>query len=407
MSSSDDDEEVTILEEYKLWRKNCRYMYDFISETALTWPSLSVAWVPGGAFSNKTKDNKYSVVRNLFLTTHTSIDTEPDYLKVASVQLPRSIFPDGKELTPEELETVNSRLKITAKFEVDSEINRVRSMPQDPKTVATINGEGSVVVEEFNEQLEVNKSSKLSHHKENGFGLCWNPVTKGELLTCSDDHSVAYWQYEGADTAPKNVFTNHTDIVNDVRWHKSGLTFGSVGEDKKFVYQDKRATEASIDTVLTEKTSFNTLAFSGFDEYLFALGGQDSNVYLYDLRNTSQQLHAMLGHTKPITNLEWDPFHDNIVASSSEDRRIILWDIDKIGEEQQPDEVEDGVPELLMMHGGHTGGVNDFQFSQEVPWCIASCSDDNIVHLWKVSKKVLEENGEKGYSIDVNLDDLE
>ena len=114
----------------------------------------------------------------------------------------------------------------------------------------------------------------------------------------------------------------------------------------------------------------------------------------------------MMGHQKPITNVEWDPFHENVIASSSTDRRIILWDIHKIGEEQQPDEAEDGVPELIMMHGGHTGGVNDFQFSNEIPWCIASCSDDNIVHVWKVSRKVLEENGEKGYNIAIP-DDLE
>ncbi|GME97049.1 unnamed protein product [[Candida] boidinii] len=110
----------------------------------------------------------------------------------------------------------------------------------------------------------------------------------------------------------------------------------------------------------------------------------------------------MMGHTKPITNLEWDPHHENIIASGSLDRRIILWDICKIGEEQLQDEMEDGVPELLMMHGGHTGGINDFQFNPEIPWCLTSCSDDNIVHMWKVSKNVLDNGFEK-----VDLDILE
>lgn len=92
---------------------------------------------------------------------------------------------------------------------------------------------------------------------------------------------------------------------------------------------------------------------------------------------------------------EWiDPFHENVIGSSSLDRRVILWDINKIGEEQLPDEMEDGVPELLMMHGGHTGGVNDFQFNNEIEWCVCSCSDDNIVHVWKVDEKVVEDYNE-------------
>ncbi|GME83688.1 unnamed protein product [Ambrosiozyma monospora] len=99
------DEEVTIVEEYKLWRKNCRYMYDFISETALTWPSLSIQWVPTGTFTNKTKDTKYSKTRNLVLTTHTSGE-DMDFLKIASTQLPASVVDEGVKLTPEELETI-------------------------------------------------------------------------------------------------------------------------------------------------------------------------------------------------------------------------------------------------------------------------------------------------------------
>ncbi|GME73246.1 unnamed protein product [[Candida] boidinii] len=135
----EENEELTIIEEYKLWRKNCRYMYDFISETALTWPSLSIQWFPKDTFENKLKDSKYYKVRNLLLTTHTSGE-DINYLKIASTQLPNSIFPDGKSLTEEELETVNSRLKITKKYEQESEINRARHMPQDPNTIATING---------------------------------------------------------------------------------------------------------------------------------------------------------------------------------------------------------------------------------------------------------------------------
>ncbi|KAG7707984.1 hypothetical protein KL950_002610 [Ogataea haglerorum] len=402
IESSDDEhqsqdeeksEEMTILEEYKLWRKNCRYMYDFISETALTWPSLSIQWIPGGTFETKTKDTKISKTRNLLLTTHTSGE-DVNYLKIASTQIPASVWENGPEITAEELQQINSRLRISMKLDQESEINRVRAMPQNSRVISTINGKGDVFVYHLDAKMNQENRTRLIHHTDNGYGLSWNPNEEGELATCSDDQTVAVWDIVRSETeiTPTSVFSNHTSIVNDVRWHNfSGNSLGSVSEDKHFIYQDTRTKGPAIDTILSTKTSFNTLCFSRFSKYLFSAGGEDGNVYLYDLRDVSKPLHIMMGHTKSITNLEWDPFHENIVGSSSSDRRIILWDINKIGKEQLQDEMEDGVPELLMMHGGHTGGINDFQFSEEIPWTVASCADDNIVHLWKVNKKVVEE----------------
>ncbi|KAG7752420.1 hypothetical protein KL911_003702 [Ogataea haglerorum] len=402
IESSDDEhqsqdeeksEEMTILEEYKLWRKNCRYMYDFISETALTWPSLSIQWIPGGTFETKTKDTKISKTRNLLLTTHTSGE-DVNYLKIASTQIPASVWENGPEITAEELQQINSRLRISKKLDQESEINRVRAMPQNSRVISTINGKGDVFVYHLDAKMNQENRNRLIHHTDNGYGLSWNPNVEGELATCSDDQTVAVWDIVRSETeiTPTSVFSNHTSIVNDVRWHNfSGNSLGSVSEDKHFIYQDTRTKGPAIDTILSTKTSFNTLCFSRFSKYLFSAGGEDGNVYLYDLRDVSKPLHIMMGHTKSITNLEWDPFHENIVGSSSSDRRIILWDINKIGKEQLQDEMEDGVPELLMMHGGHTGGINDFQFSEEIPWTVASCADDNIVHLWKVNKKVVEE----------------
>ncbi|KAG7906669.1 hypothetical protein KL905_002565 [Ogataea polymorpha] len=413
IESSDDEhqsqdeeksEELTILEEYKLWRKNCRYMYDFISETALTWPSLSIQWIPGGTFENKTKDTKISKTRNLLLTTHTSGE-DVNYLKIASTQIPASIWENGPEISPEELQQINSRLRISKKLDQESEINRVRAMPQNSRVISTINGKGDVFVYHLDSKMNEENRTRLVHHTENGYGLSWNPIVEGELATCSDDQTVAVWDItrSGAEITPMNVFNSHTSIVNDVRWHTfSGNSLGSVSEDKHFIYQDKRTKEPAIDTILSNKTSFNTICFSRFSKYLFSAGGEDGNVYLYDLRDVTKPLHIMMGHTKSITNLEWDPFHENIVGSSSSDRRIILWDINKIGKEQLQDEMEDGVPELLMMHGGHTGGINDFQFSEEIPWTVASCADDNIVHLWKVNRKVVEEEPSE-----VDLSELE
>jgi histone-binding protein RBBP4 len=55
--------------------------------------------------------------------------------------------------------------------------------------------------------------------------------------------------------------------------------------------------------------------------------------------------------------VRWSPHHETILASASADNRVMLWDLSRIGEQQSPQDAEDGPPELLFIHGGHTSKV--------------------------------------------------
>ena len=48
---------------------------------------------------------------------------------------------------------------------------------------------------------------------------------------------------------------------------------------------------------------------------------------------------------------------------------------------QAPDEAEDGPPELLFIHGGHTSKVSDFAWSPSDEWVVASVAEDNILQV--------------------------
>ena len=47
--------------------------------------------------------------------------------------------------------------------------------------------------------------------------------------------------------------------------------------------------------------------------------------------------------------------------------------------EQAPEDAEDGPPELLFIHGGHTSKVSDFAWNPSDDWVIASVAEDNIL----------------------------
>lgn len=400
----DSQRELTIKEEYQLWRKNCRYMYEFVSETALTWPSLTIQWLP----ENKTNEEEGLIDSKLLLGTHTSGE-DTNYLKLASTQIPLSSLNNSEEKSSKK---VTSRIKITKKFENNFEINRARYMPQDPSIVSTINGAGEIDL--YN--LSGDKKTSIAHltpHEDNGYGLSWNPHKKGYLLTASDDKTVILTDVSKLDTTAQVCkFTTHKDIVNDAKWHQFDENlFGSVSDDKYFYLFDIRTPDEPVSRFYhPESEGINSLSFSPFSQYLVATGNTNSNISLLDTRKLSTKsgvsdglLHTMMGHSDSITSLEFSPHKDGMLASGSQDRRLILWDLFKIGEEQAQEDAEDGCPELFMMHAGHTGAVTDLSWCPYKDWTIGSVADDNIVHLWEIGKTLL--NSEKG--IELKDTDLE
>jgi hypothetical protein len=71
-------------EEYKLWKKNSPFLYDLVITHALEWPSLTCQWFPD---VENRPDKNYKTQR-LLLGTHTN-DDEPNYIMIASIQLPK------------------------------------------------------------------------------------------------------------------------------------------------------------------------------------------------------------------------------------------------------------------------------------------------------------------------------
>ena len=82
--------------------------------------------------------------------------------------------------------------------------------------------------------------------------------------------------------------------------------------------------------------------------------------------------------------IQWHPQNEAVLGSIASDRRLHVWDLSKIGEEQSAEDAEDGPPELLFVHGGHTQKVSDFSWNPNMSWAVASVSEDNILQVWKM-----------------------
>lgn len=64
----------------------------------------------------------------------------------------------------------------------------------------------------------------------------------------------------------------------------------------------------------------------------------------------------------------------------------------RIGEEQSSEDAEDGPPELLFIHGGHTGKVMDFSWNLAEDGVIASVDDTGLLQIWKMAEHIAEDD---------------
>jgi histone-binding protein RBBP4 len=371
-------------------------------------------------------DSNYAKHR-LLIGTHTA-EGQPNYLEIAEVQLPKPKKPDVKDYNEETGEiggygggpsgTNQFEVKFTINQKIDhpGEVNKARYQPQNLNIIATMVTDGRVMIWDKTKFSSWPSGTprptiELSGHTKEGYGLSWDPHHSGQLATASEDYTVRLWDIGQASKTNKQLnesrrFTHHQSIVNDVQFHPIlPHLVGTVSDDLTMQLLDLRQadnTRAAAKGEKQHRDAINAIAFNGAVETVVATGSADRTIAIWDLRNLKDKLHVLEGHNDSVTTLEWHPFEESVLASSGYDRRIMFWDLAKVGEEQTPEDSEDGPPELLFMHGGHTNRISDFSWNKNSPWVVCSAADDNLIQVWRVAEAIVGGDDE-----DVPMTELE
>ncbi|KAG0218271.1 CCR4-Not complex caf1 ribonuclease subunit Caf1 [Mortierella sp. NVP41] len=397
-------EEKLINEEYKIWKKNSPFLYDLVVTHALEWPTLTCQWLP----DIERPEGKDYTVQRMLVGTHTS-DNDQNYLQIAQVQLPSDSTPiDTRKFDDERGEVggfggTECKISVTQRINHEGEVNRARYMKQNPDIIATKTVMGDLFI--FDRTRHPSQPAaggvcspeiRLKGHTKEGYGLSWNPSLQGHLISASEDTTVCHWDINATTKDRKvldafRIYRGHTAVVEDVAWHElHDSLFASVGDDQRMLIWDTRSTSSDkpVHNIHAHTSEVNCVAFSPSSEFILATGSGDRTVGLWDLRNLKAKLHSFESHQDEILQLAWSPHNETILASAGGDRRINIWDLSRIGEEQTSEDAEDGPPELLFVHGGHTNKVSDFSWNLNEPWVIASTAEDNICQVWQMASNI-------------------
>lgn len=345
------------------------------------------------------------------------------------MQLPNPPKPDVKDYNedlgeiggygggPSNKQPIEVKFHIVQKIDHPGEVNKARYQPQNPNVIATMCTDGRVMIWDKSKHSSTPSGSVcpeivLEGHEREGFGLSWSPHTPGQLASASEDGTVKMWDITPASKTNRllkctRTYTHHTSIVNDVQHHPlHNALVGTVSDDLTLQLLDIRAADTTRAAVKSgedqHRDAINALAFNPAAETVLATGSADKTIAVWDLRNLKNKVHALEGHNESVTNLYWHPFEESVLGSGSYDRRIIFWDLGRVGEEQSPEDSEDGPPELLFMHGGHTNRISDFSWNMHDPWVVCSAADDNLIQVWKVAEAIVGRDEE-----DVPMSELE
>lgn len=424
---------------YRIWKKNTPFLYDYITTHSLLWPSLTVQFFPDlekslpkegpvDPFQELKKDvgstnpkiENDSTLQRILLGTFTlgqSVDS------ISILQLPyytnlnKGLTIDKLDYAHEKEEfeltkVAKKKINVLQKINHLGDVNKLRYMPQNPDMIASSNNLGDLVIYDrtkhasfknslIGEDTDIDKPqlhliSVQNPSSADIFAIDWNKQKEGLIVSAHADGNINLFDIKSKfiskdilNINESEHFDNGNVGINDIEWtpnHDSIFSFvDDLGSIKIY---DIRLPESQL-VILQHKCSnieLNSISINPANSLCLATGDSNGIMNIWDIRmfgsgNASSIYSIENQHTDSLTQVKWHPKYHNVLASSSSDKLVKIFDVNKL-------EVEAG---LLFTHAGHMLGVNDFDWSLLDDWMVASVADDNSLHAWKPSNSIVKQ----------------
>ncbi|KAJ9095876.1 hypothetical protein QFC19_007365 [Naganishia cerealis] len=380
---------------YRIWKKNAPFLYDYLTTHPLLWPSLSVQFFPDleklSVGSQESLDPE-TVAQRLLVGTFTlgkytdsiSILRLPYYTNLSRhVNIDRLNYHADKQ----EFEVTSAsskKISTVQKINHLGDVNRARYMPQNPDVIASCNNFGSVLVYDRTKHANVKTAladtdisppqlrlvSTTSSHADI-FAIDWNRQQEGTIASGSMDGQMCVYDIQKMQKDNDEVqpiwSTSSESGINDLEWVPNhDKLFLSASDNGVVQLYDTRQQNAL--STFFHSCAVNSVSICPGQTTTFATGDSNGQIDIRDIR-MANSIHHITSHTDSITQIKWHPNHRRVLGSASSDKTMRIFDVAN--------------DKLLFIHAGHMLGVNDFDWSLHDDWLVATVGDDNSLHAWK------------------------
>jgi ribosome assembly protein RRB1 len=283
-------------------------------------------------------------------------------------------------------------------------INKIRSMPQQPHIVASFSDNHQVSVWDFKRYIEAldtpPKQSlakkpkpvfKFNGHPSEGFALDWSNKLPGRLATGDCKKNIYVWNPKDnsweVDMIP---YVGHQDSVEDLKWSPTEQdVFASCSVDKTIKFWDTRGKKQHVASINAHDSDVNVISWNHNKSFLILSGADDGTFRVWDLRSVKageqKNLFSFSYHHAPITSLTWNPNDDSSLAVSSEDNSVTFWDL-SITVDTTEINVDNVPPQLMFVHRGQNY-IKDIHFHPQIPGCLISTAVEgfNVLKPFNIS----------------------
>lgn len=275
---------------------------------------------------------------------------------------------------------------------VQDEVNRARVSPFALNVIAARSDKQNIHVYDTTKHRSFEESGLpdliLTGHDNGGFGLSWSTLNNGYLVTSGEDCKICLYDINkdiGSKTiVPLNVIDSDS-VVNDCAFSHFNNVFVSVDDDKRIVFYDVRELKTRV-RENAHDSDILCVSYSAIEENFIATGSKDGYLKVWDERKMDEPVYVFeTGCENEVLNVSWSPHLGGVVACGGTNKRVSLWDVTRVGMEMTEEEMLDGPPELLFLHGGHTDTVCDIAWNPMEPYEIASVAEDNILQIWQMT----------------------
>lgn len=401
---------------YRVFKKNSPFFYDYISTHTLLWPSLSVQFLPDlevtleSSLSAVATDlgaaasSQVAYQRLLFGTFTLGQATDAIHIQQLAYyrNLNRCINTETWRYGPEkqefELPAISKTpLRLLQTINHHGDVNRLRYMPQNPDVVASSNNFGNLLVynrtkhstiKKIGQELDINEpqiclGGGSSSAQTDIFAFDWCRVSEGRIASASMDGQICVYDIRrDYEKRSKNRIEPFWLLlvevgVNDLEWVPVHDSLFVTADDLGLMsLYDVRAGQTSQKTSKTQN-ALNSVGLNPNSEFSLATGDSHGSIAVWDLREMLQSIVEFRPHSDSITQVKWHPKYASVLGSSSTDHLVKLHDFS----------IE--LDFLLFSHSGHMLGVNDFDWSLHEDFMLTSVADDNTLHVWRPASNLL------------------